>query len=122
MFKTTTLAVALLVLTAGSSIAASGTFKGAKGHTTTGSVTVTEQGSKLVIKLGSNFNLDGAPDPYVSLGNGSRPVKGGTAGVLAKNKGAGTYSVPATAVTKAAKEVVIWCKKYAVPLGVAKLK
>ena len=122
MFKTTTLAVALLVLTAGSSIAASGTFKGAKGHTTTGSVTVTEQGGKLVIKLGSNFNLDGAPDPYVSLGNGSRPVKGGTAGVLAKNKGAGTYSVPATAVTKAAKEVVIWCKKYAVPLGVAKLK
>jgi hypothetical protein len=122
MFKSTALAVALLVLTAGSSLAASGTFKGAKGHTTTGSVTVTEKGGKLVIKLGSNFSLDGAPDPYVSLGNGSRPVKGGTAGVLAKNKGAGTYSVPTNDITKGAKEVVIWCKKYAVPLGVAKLK
>ena len=122
MFKPTVFAVALLVLTAGPSLAANSTFKGASGHKTSGSVTVTEQGGRLVIKLGSNFNLDGAPDPYVSLGNGSRPVKGGTAGVLATNKGAGTYSVPATAVTKAAREVVIWCKKYAVPLGVAKLK
>ena len=122
MFKSTVFGVAMLALTAGTSLAASGTFKGASSHKTTGSVTVTEKGGKLVIKLGSNFNLDGAPDPYVSLGNGSRPVKGGTAGVLAKNKGSGTYSVPATAVTKAAKEVVIWCKKYAVPLGVARLK
>lgn len=122
MFRSTVLAIALLAFAASPSLAASGTFKGAKGHTTTGSVTVTEKGGKLVIKLGSNFSLDGAPDPYVSLGNGSRPVKGGTAGVLAKNKGSGTYSVPANATTKGAREVVIWCKKYAVPLGVAKLK
>lgn len=122
MFRSSALAITLLALVASPSLAASGSFKGAKGHTTTGSVTVTEQGGKLVIKLGSNFSLDGAPDPYVSLGNGSRPVKGGTAGILTKLKGAGTYSVPATAITKGAKEVVIWCKKYAVPLGVAKLK
>jgi len=122
MFRSTVFGVALLAFAASPSLAASGTFKGASSHQTTGSVTVTEKGGKLVIKLGSNFSLDGAPDPYVSLGNGSRPVKGGTAGVLAKNKGAGTYSVPATAVTKAAREVVIWCKKYAVPLGVARLK
>ena len=122
MFRSAVLAVALLAFAASPSLAASGTFKGASSHKTTGSVTVTEKCGKLVIKLGSNFSLDGAPDPYVSLGNGSRPVKGGTAGILAKNKGSGTYSVPATAVTKAAKEVIIWCKKYAVPLGVARLK
>mgnify|MGYP001827955737 CR=1 FL=1 len=122
MFRSTVLAVGLLAIAASPSLAASGTFQGASSHKTTGSVTVTEKGGNLVIKLGSNFSLDGAPDPYVSLGNGSRPVKGGTAGVLAKHKGAGTYSVPATAVTKAAKEVVIWCKKYSVPLGVARLK
>jgi len=122
MFRSAVLAVALLAFAASPSLAASGTFKGASSHKTTGSVTVTEKGGKLVIKLGSNFSLDGAPDPYVSLGNGSRPVKGGTAGTLARNKGAGTYSVPATAATRAAREVVIWCKKYAVPLGVARLK
>lgn len=122
MFRSAVLAVALLAIATTPSLAASGTFKGASSHKTSGSVTVTEKGGKLVIRLGSNFSLDGAPDPYVSLGNGSRPVKGGTAGILAKNKGAGTYSVPATAATKAAREVVIWCKKYAVPLGVARLK
>ena len=122
MFRSTASACVLLALASGPSLAASGSFKGAKGHTTGGSVTVTEQGGKLIIRLGSNFSLDSAPDPYVSLGNSSRPVKGGTAGKLAKNKGAGSYSVPANAVTKAAREVVIWCRKYAVPLGVARLK
>jgi len=122
MFRSSALAITLFVLAAGPSFAASGSFKGAKGHVTSGSVTVTEQGGKLVIKLGSNFSLDGAPDPYVSMGNGSRPVKGGTAGILRKLKGAGTYSVRATSITRGAKQVVIWCKKYAVPLGVARLK
>ena len=107
-------------MTAASSLAASSTFKGASGHKTSGSVTVTEQAGGLVIKLDPTSNWTVHLTPYVSLGNGSRPVKGGTAGGLAKNMGA--YSVPATAVTKAAGEVVIWCRKYAVPLGVARLK
>ncbi len=122
MCRLSVLAVILVAFLVSPSFAASGTFKGAKGHITTGSVSVTEQDGKLVIRLGSNFSLDSAPDPYVSLGNGSRRVKGGTAGILTKLKGAGTYTVPANASTKAAREVVIWCKKYAVPLGVATLK
>ena len=122
MLRAPAFATILLIATAVPSMAASGTFKGASGHKTSGSVTVTQRGGKMVIRLGSNFSLDGAPDPYVTLGNGSRPVKGGTAGILAKNKGSGTYSVPATAITKAAKNVVIWCRKYSVPLGVARLK
>ncbi len=122
MLRAPALAAALLIATAVPSMAAGGTFKGASGHKTSGSVTVTQRGGKMVIRLGSNFSLDGAPDPYVTLGNGSRPVKGGTAGILAKNKGSGTYSVRATAATKAAKQVVIWCRKYSVPLGVARLK
>lgn len=122
MLRASALAAALLIATAVPTLAAGGTFKGASGHKTSGSVTVTLRGGKMVIRLGSNFSLDGAPDPYVTLGNGSRPVKGGTAGILAKNKGSGTYSVRATAATKAAKQVVIWCRKYSVPLGVARLK
>ena len=122
MFRSTVLAVVMLLLTSVPSLSAGGTFRGASGHATSGSVTVTQQGDRMVIKLGSNFSLDGAPDPYVSLGNGSRPVKGGTAGVLRRLKGAGTYSVPATSRTRNAKQVVIWCRKYAVPLGVARLK
>jgi hypothetical protein len=41
---------------------------------------------------------------------------------LRKVGGAGTYSVPATSTTKAAKQVVIWCRKFGVALGVARLK
>ncbi len=122
MFRSFVIATTLLVLAISPSLAASGSFRGASGHATSGSVTVTEQGGKLIIRLGSNFRLDGAPDPYVSMGNGSRPVRGGTAGILRKLRGAGTYSVRATAATKGAKQVVIWCKKFSVPLGVARLK
>ncbi len=122
MFRSFVIAITLLVFAVSPSLAASGSFRGASGHATSGSVTVTEQGGKLIIRLGSNFSLDGAPDPYVSMGNRSRPVRGGTAGVLRKLRGAGTYSVRATAATKNAKQVVIWCRKYSVPLGVASLK
>ena len=127
MLRSTALAAVLLLLVTAPSLAAGGTFRGASGHATSGSVTVTQQA--LAITQVDEYHaaviattLDGAPDPYVSLGNRSRPVKGGTAGVLRRLKGAGTYSVPAPSATRNAKQVVIWCRKYAVPLGVARLR
>ena len=122
MLKSIIISSALIVATANIALAGSGTFRGASGHETTGSVTVTEKGDQLIIQLGDNFSLDNAPDAYVSIGNGLLPVKGGTAGLLKNLKGAGTYTIPATAKNKAAKNVIIWCKKFAVPLGVATLK
>lgn len=122
MIRSVALALALTALVSTSSFAAGGSFSGASGHKTSGSVTVTEKNGRLTIRLESNFRLDGAPDPYVTLGNSSRPTRGGTAGVIRKHTGSGTYSVKATAATRAAKQVVIWCKKYGVPLGVARLK
>lgn len=109
-------------LAATPAFAGSGSFSGASGHVTKGTATVTKSGGKIVVKLGSNFFLDGAPDPYVALGNGSSPVKGGLLAVLKSNKGGQTYSVAASAALESAKQVIIWCKKYSVPLGVATLK
>ena len=63
MCRLSTLAFILLAFAVSPSFAASGSFKGAKGHTTTESVSVTEQSGKLVIRLGSSFSLDSAPDP-----------------------------------------------------------
>ncbi len=114
-------AIALTLFVA-PAFAGSGSFSGASGHVTKGSVSVTKSGSKLVVKLGSNFSFDGAPDPYVALGKGSRPVKGGIIAVLKKNKGAQSYSVSASSALNSATHVVIWCKKFSVPLGVAKVK
>jgi hypothetical protein len=100
----------------------SGAFSGASGHATSGSVTVTKLGGQYVIELGGDFVLDGAPDPYVSLGAGNKPVNGGLGAVLASNTGAARYVIDATPATDGATQVIIWCKKYAVPLGVAAIQ
>ena len=118
-FVSTAVALAFLATPA---LAGSGTFKGASGHTTSGSVTVTEAGGTLTVKLGSNFSLDNAPDPYVALGNGASPLKGGLIAILKNKKGGQSYSIKATSALSKATHVVIWCKKYSVPLGVAKVK
>ena len=111
-----------LAMLATPALAGSGSFKGASGHVTKGSVSVSESGGKLVVKLGGNFFLDGAPDPYVALGNGASPAKNGLIAILRKNTGAQSYSIKATDALKKATHVVIWCKKYSVPLGVARVK
>ena len=100
----------------------SGVFSGASGHTTSGMVTVTRQGGQYVIELGGDFVLDGAPDPYVALGAGNKPVEGGLGAVLASNTGAARYVIDATPATDGATQVIIWCKRYAVPLGIASIE
>ena len=113
---------ACLVVLSTPVLAGSGSFSGASGHVTKGTATVAKAGDKIVVKLGKNFVLDGAPDPYVALGNGSKPVKGGLLAVLKKNTGGQSYSVAATPALEKASQVIIWCKKYSVPLGVARIK
>ncbi len=123
MFRQVAVGVAVsILLMSAPALAGSGSFSGASGHVTTGTATVTKSGNKLVVKLGKNFVLDGAPDPYVALGNDSKPVKGGLLAVLKKNKGGQSYSIAASPALEKASQVIIWCKKYGVPLGVATIK
>lgn len=103
-------------------LAGEGSFVGASGHETSGTVTVEETDGKIVVRLQDSFSLDGAPDPYVALGTGSEPVEGGLIEKLRDNTGSQTYSVPANATLSGADEVVIWCKRFSVPLGVAKIE
>lgn len=105
-----------------SAFAEEGTFTGASGHKTSGSVEVTKENGSIVIKLGESFSLDSAPDAYVALGNASKPTEGGLLGKLDSWTGEQSYSTPTTAALEDATEVIIWCKKYAVPLGVAKIR
>ena len=99
-----------------------GMFSGASSHKTSGSVTVTNQGGQYVIELGGDFSFDGAPDPYVALGKGDRPLEGGLVAVLTSNEGAQRYAIDAGPALDAATQVIIWCKKYALPLGVAAIE
>ena len=116
-------AVAFAIMLAPSASAASpvgeGSFDGATGHTTSGSVTVTEQAGRYVIELGGDFFHDGAPDPYVALGKGSALVKDGLVAVLGTNTGKQRYAVKVSPALEGATQVLIWCRKYSVPIGVA---
>ena len=99
-----------------------GMFSGASSHKTSGSVTVTKQGGQYVVELGDDFSLDGAPDHYVALGKGKKPVAGGLGAELASNTGEQRYVIDAGPAVDGATQVIIWCKKYAVPLGVATIE
>ncbi|PTX57869.1 electron transfer DM13 [Litoreibacter ponti] len=93
-----------------------GTFTGQKGHTTTGRVEVLK-GS---VELLGDFTFDGAPDPKVALGNNGYDPKT-LMGPLKSNSGASSYQIPAGINPDDYNEVWIWCEKFNVPLGVAKL-
>lgn len=96
----------------------SGTFTGDSNHVTKGSVTV--KNGKIVLE--DSFWFDGAPDPRVALGKGGKFLKGTDFAVLKKNAGNQTYAIPANLSDKDFDTVVIWCRKFSVPLGHAKLK
>ena len=98
-----------------------GQFSGASSHKTSGMVTVTKEGDRYIVNLGGDFSFDGAPDPYVALGAGKKPLPGGLIAVLDSNTGAQRYAIDAEGLD-GAKQVIIWCKRYAVPLGVAKIE
>lgn len=104
------------------SVAAKGSFTGASDHITTGGVSIvkTANGGAVVI-LDSNFSLDGAPDPRVGFGKDGKFVDASDLGALTQKEGLQVYIVPASVNVDDFNEVYIWCKKFAVPLGVASI-
>ena len=98
-----------------------GKFTGASDHITTGSVSVVNDGGVFKVVLGGNFTLDGAPDPKVGFGTDGKYDDASDLGVLKSNTGGQEYTVPGDLDVSGYNEVYIWCKKFSVPLGVAKL-
>ncbi len=100
----------------------SGSFPSSSQYNISGNVKVTQSGGKITITLGKGYKMGAAPDPYVSLGKGSQPVSGGIIKLLTKQGGQSvTFSAKKVDLSKV-DSVIIWCKRYAVPLAVAKIK
>ena len=110
-------AMAALPASAGD-VVAKGSFVGASDHVTTGAVHVTD-GS---VDLQDDFSLDGAPDPKVGFGKDGVYDPATTLSALESNTGAQSFAVPDGVDPSAYNEVYIWCEKFSVPLGVAKLQ
>ncbi|MDX1540968.1 MAG: DM13 domain-containing protein [Geminicoccaceae bacterium] len=100
----------------------SGTFTGASGHETSGGVTVRTDERGTVVVLGDDFSLDGAPDPRLGFGNDGSYDPSTTFAPLDRHEGAQDYEVPATIDPAAYNEFYIWCERFSVPLGVARLQ
>jgi len=97
-----------------------GKFEGRSQHITTGTARLVIQDGMAEVHLSAEFTFDGAPDPKVALGrDGYDPAS--LMGKLKSLKGASRYTVPASLDATGYNEVWIWCERFNVPLGVAKL-
>ncbi len=100
---------------------AKGTFVGKSDHVTTGGASIARLGKQWVVILEKDFSFDGAPDPHVALGNNGYD-KNASLALLSSNNGKQVYAIPASLNVANFNEIWIWCDKFTVPLGVAKLK
>ena len=100
---------------------ASGEFSGRSDHITTGTATLVKTATGYQVVLSADFELDGAPDPVVAVGNNETYDVANKLGTLKNRTGAQRYDLPANVSPATFSQVYIWCEKFSVPLGVAVL-
>ena len=106
---------------AGDKLVVTGEFEGRSDHVTTGGVTIKKSGDGYMIELADDFSLDGAPDPKLGFGKDGKYDHGTTFSELKSKTGSQSYTT-GTFDGKKHDEIYVWCEKFNVPLGVAKLK
>ena len=75
-----------------------------------------------MVVLGEDFSFDGAPDPKVGFGRDGVYDESAQLHALKSKAGRQEYTVPSSIDPTRYNELYIWCQRYSVPLGVAKLK
>lgn len=98
-----------------------GTFSGRSDHITTGKVTLEKTTTGYQLSFSSDFELDGAPDPVVAIGNGETYQAANKLGKLKNRTGEQLYTLPASFTLGQFSQVYVWCEQFSVPLGVADL-
>lgn len=110
------------VVVSAEEVLAKGTFAGKSGHRTSGSVSIVRTSAGIEVRLGSNFKLDGAPDPWLGFGKDGKYASAAEVAILKSNTGAQVYRIAGPIDVSKYNEFYVWCRKFAVPLGVARLK
>ena len=102
-------------------IVKSGVFAGDSGHQTSGAVDIVASGGGYVLRFGADFSHDGtAPDATIGFGMDGY-AETFNLGPLPKNSSAQEFALPAGFDPAAVNEVYIWCRKFSVSLGSAKI-
>ncbi len=99
-----------------------GTFVGKSNHATSGTAVLVETDQGVRIRFGADFELDGAPDPWVGFGSKGKYVEATQLAKLEAMAGAQSFAVPAATGVSKYDEIYVWCSKFGVPLGVAKIR
>ena len=116
----TFVAGALTSLNAAEMMLHGGSFAGASGHATKGTVAIVKEGDVTKLVLKGDFTTQAAPDAKLGFGKDGY-IKGTIFSKLEKNDGMQEYVIPASVDLGKYNEVWIWCEKFNVPLGMAKL-
>lgn len=98
----------------------SGEFEGRSDHVTSGGVSILRTNGQTLLVLEAEFSLDGAPDPQIGFGKDGFQSDTLIAELHDKT-GAQVYVIPAHINIADINEVYIWCGKFDIPLGVARL-
>jgi pentapeptide MXKDX repeat protein len=99
-----------------------GTFAPVGGHRAAGTFAFADEGGRTVLKLDSDFSVEGAPDLYVVLSAGDGLSPGAVfLGKLSKFSGAQTFEIPSGTRLQDFNHVVLWSRKDKVALGAASL-
>ena len=101
---------------------AAGTFSGRSDHITTGTAKLVKTNDGYIIQLSNDFELDGAPDPIVAVGNNETYSVENKLGALKTRTGGQSYALPDAIAAQPFTQVYIWCEQFSVPLGVATLE
>ncbi|HFC04356.1 MAG TPA: hypothetical protein ENJ55_01505 [Rhizobiales bacterium] len=104
---------AAIFLASSLTTANAGPITGNNGHKASGTARLS--GSS--VKLGSDFRFDGGPDVYVAVRKKGQKVK--LISKLKTNSGAQSYKLPTGSKKKDVDQILLWCKRYNVPLGSA---
>ena len=97
-----------------------GKMVGVSGHQAGGTVAIVKDGDVTKLVLKADFNLQAAPDAKLGFGKDGY-IKGTIFSKLKKIAGAQEYVIPASVDLSKYNEVWVWCEKFNVPLGMAKL-
>jgi Electron transfer DM13 len=97
---------------------------GAEGHKASGAVHLITTDGKRQLHFSRDFSLEKGPDVYVTLTNGPKPVEGSSVVVarLTKFSGEQSFELPSNIDLSRYSHLVLWCKKYSVAMGIAKLE
>ena len=121
--RTTILAATLGALLAMPAIAADrhGSWSGKAGHTARGSVSVVENGGSHSIILSGDWSVNRAPDPYIAFGS-ANTYAASTAFKRIRASGGQSVKVPSSIDPDDYSHAWVWCRRFNVPLAVARLR